>query len=558
MKAKKSLFLLLALLLMTTSLLTACSDNSSTSTNTKPNPNSNPDHNVEVGTIDETVYELGQDPLEFTFYGHYSSYTMPPWGADAGSKWIQENKKVTVKPIYAGNDAAAKLNTMIATNNLPDVIWIDRAADFDRLREAGLLVSLDDYVEKYPNLKQWLGDEGINILRAEDGHLYGFPNWYANRPFGNAGYVVNRKIHKALGEPKLETTEDLYQYLKLVKDKFPSVIPYQPGLAADGQGIDTLYSAFKENDHKYPGMRAVPTGDRLTSIYSDPAYIEAMKYTSKLFREKLISQDSFTQTLDQITETVMSGNVAVFAGASPTDIASKAHPELVKNDPDGGYFMIWPIHKEGLDKNKIFPGTYTTLGWNVAAITKAAEDPEAIFAFLDWYTGPEGQTINFWGPEGKYWKGLKEDGITPIFTEDYIMDAAGLLEYQGVSSKLMWVGNTVFADVTKAEFDSTLPADQRNWTTKWQHDITWKTQANATEFINLSPVPNSDLGMTAKRLDEIYLQARAEAIYAQSDEEVEAILKKAETASMAAGYQQLLDYKTERWQANKKKMAGKS
>ena len=50
-----------------------------------------------------------------------------------------------------------------------------------------------------------------------------------------------------------------------------------------------------------------------------------------------------------------------------------AHAELVAKDPEAGYFMIWPIHKEGLDKNKIFPGTYTQLGWNVSVITKVAK-----------------------------------------------------------------------------------------------------------------------------------------------------------------------------------------
>ncbi|WP_195571275.1 extracellular solute-binding protein [Paenibacillus sp. 1001270B_150601_E10] len=554
MKFKRSLFLMIITMLLTASFLAACSD-SGTTTNTPSTTNRDKEKEPTVRNSNG-LYELGKDQLEFTLYGHYNSYSMPAWGADEGSKWIQDNKKVTVKAISAGNDPAAKLNTMIATNSLPDVIWLDRAADFERLREANLLVPLDEYVDKYPNLKQWLGDEGINILRAEDGHLYGFPNWYTKQPNGNAGYVINSKIYKELGSPKIETTDDLYNYLKLVREKYPKVIPYQPGLANDGQGIDVLYSAFKENDHKFPGMRAVPVGEKLTSIYSDPAFVEAMKYTSKLFREKLISQDAFTQTLDQITETVMSGNVAVFAGASPTDIASNAHAEMTKQDPDAGYFMIWPVHKAGLDKNKIFPGTYTTLGWNVAVITKAAKDPEAIFAFLDWYTGPEGHRINFWGPEGQYWKGLKEDGITPIFTDAYINDAEELLKYQGVSSKLMWVGNTVYADVTKADFDATLPEEKRNWTTKWQHDITWKTQSNATEFINLTPIPNSDLGVIAKRIDEIYLQARAKAIYAHSDSEVEGILKEAEQQSMAADYQKLLDYKTDRWHANKKKIAG--
>ena len=108
-----------------------------------------------------------------------------------------------------------------------------------------MLVPLDEYIEKYPNLKEWAGESTLNMLRAEDGKLYGFPNWYTSQPNGNTGYVVNEKIYKELGSPKLETTDDLYAYLKQVKEKYPNIVPYEPG---QGDGLDILYSAFAE-DH---------------------------------------------------------------------------------------------------------------------------------------------------------------------------------------------------------------------------------------------------------------------------------------------------------------------
>src|SRR5699024_11337140 len=71
-----------------------------------------------------------------------------------------------------------------------------RSSDL-RLREAGKLIALDDYMDKYPNLKEWLSEDAINMLRSEDGKLYQFPNWYNSEPFGNAGYVVNKKIWRS-------------------------------------------------------------------------------------------------------------------------------------------------------------------------------------------------------------------------------------------------------------------------------------------------------------------------------------------------------------------------
>ena len=556
MRNKRKLLLSILSMLMVFSLLAACGGGKEAQTE-PPKTNTEQPTTENTTPEAETVGTLGKEPLSFTLYGHYDWYTMPEWGKDISSAWIKENKLVDIKPIQSGGNAAQKLQTMIAGNNLPDVVWGERV-DVDRLREAGMLVALDDYMEKYPNLKKWLDSKAANMLRSPDGKLYQIPNWYTSRPNGNAGYVVNKKIYTELGSPKLETTDDLYAYLKQVKEKYPDVVPFETGQAKDGQGLDQLYSAFKEDNRSYTRYYSVPEGDKLVSIYKDEAFREASVYTAKLFREKLITQDAMTQTEDQLKEKLMNGKVAVFASADPMKFGMQAHAELTKNDPDGGYFMIWPIHKEGLDKNKIYPGSYNMLGWNVAVITTSAKNPEAIFEFLDWYTGPEGSGVMMWGPpsEDGYWTGFQDDGVTPNFTAKYGSDAEALAKHQGETSDLMWVGNTVFIDDNKGKFELTLPEDQRNWATNWQYQVTWKTQGDATEFINLNPVTESEEGIIRQRLLDIWEVARAKALFAASDEEVLKILDKAHDDSMAAGFQTYLDYITNRWHENLKLING--
>lgn len=549
MKKFKKTWLPVLAAALSVSLIAGCGSNNANNGNATNN-------GAASGSASNEEFVLGSEPLNIKFYGHYDWYTMPEWGADEATAWIKENKQVNIQAIHSGGASAQKLNTMIATNDLPDIIWLERGADVEKLRAAGMLVSYDEFLDKYDNLKTWLGEEGINMLRSEDGKLYQYPNWYTSQPNGNASYVVNKKIYEELGSPKLETTDDLYNYLKLVKENYPNVVPFDPEIAKDGQGLDVLYSAFREDNQKYPSIRAVPDGDKLVSIFSDEAFIESSKYAAKLFRERLITQDAMTQTIDQVQERLLTGRTAVYASQSPTDRAMLAHTELTKQDPDAGYFVIWPIHKEGLDPNKIYPGTYSQLGWNVMVITKAAKDPEKIFAFLDWYSSPEGQSVLMWGPPGKYWDGVQEDGYTPIFTEKYATESAALAELQGKTVNLNWLGNTVFVDGTKANYEATLPEEQQNWGTKYQRTITWKTQSNSTEFMNLDPMPESEEGIIRQRIEDIVIEARAKALFAKSDEEVEKILAEAEKDAFDAGYQKLLDFKTAKWQENLAKMAG--
>ncbi|RIX52183.1 extracellular solute-binding protein [Paenibacillus nanensis] len=499
------------------------------------------------------VFELGKEPLEFSFYGHYDWYTMPEWGGDLATKWIKENKLVNVVPVSSGGNAKNKMSTMIVSGELPDVIWMERGAEVEKLRAEGMLVPFDDYLDKYPNLKEWAGESTLDMLRSPDGKLYQFPNWYTTQPNGNAGYLVNKKIYQELGSPSLETTDDLYAYLKQVKEKYPDVVPLEVGQSASG--VDIMVSAFAENrPYLFNQMMAVPKGNELVSLFTDPVYRELLQYSSKLYREKLMSQDAFTQKREQVEQKVVTGQIAVYVASSPTEFGAIGNSKLSEKDPDAGYIMIWPVHKEGLDRNKIFPGDYKQLGWNVSVITKSADNPEAIFAFLDWFTGPEGQRTIMWGPEGIYWEGTDAEGA-PLFTEAFTSDIKGRDELMNSTVNFQWNGNTVYVDNSKMKFESTLPEEQRNWETRWQSEITWKTQYNTTEFVNLDPAGDTDEGIIAQSVFEIYEQARARAITtAKSDEEVNAILDKAEEDAMKVGYDRLLQFKTEKWQENVSKL----
>ncbi|NEW07569.1 extracellular solute-binding protein [Paenibacillus sp. SYP-B3998] len=509
-----------------------------------------------VATKQET-WKLGSEPLSFTIFGNYGWYTMPPWGKDIFSKNVQDKMKLNITAINAGGNSETKLNTMIVGGDLPDVIWGDRDK-FERLRENGVLVPLDPYLEKYPNLKKWAGDEILNMLRAKDGKLYMFPNWYTNKPTGNAGYVINKKIYDELGKPKLETTDDLYSYLKLVKEKYPNVIPFEPGQAKEGKGVDILYSAFAENNPaSYAGtLRALPKDGKFTSLFADPVYKEAMVFVNKLHREKLMTQDALTQTVDQVREKVNTGRVAVFVDVTAIEYASKGHAQLVKNDPNAGYFMIWPIHKPGLDKNKIMVAHYDRLGWNAAAITTKAKDPEKIFAALDWMTSPEGTRDLIWGPEDMYWKGVDGDGL-PNLTDKFFAEPEERTKNMNATNDLQFVGNATLNDKIKVKAELSLPEDKRSWETKYQDAITWKTHMDLTAMRGIEPAPDSPEGIIRERWIELYKKVRGQAILAKSEQEVIEIIDKGEKDAQTLGVQKLNDYLTAKWKENEAKMKKK-
>jgi putative aldouronate transport system substrate-binding protein len=526
--------------------VTACSGN-----NTKGTAN--------VETTNSSAQEgrqavvLGQSDFKYTFYGNYDWYTAPgEWGKDATSKWILDNKKVTMEVITSDGAAAQKLNTMIASDTLPDVIWTDKfGTDYERLRAAGQLVPLDDYLDKYPNLKRLVGESTLNMLRASDGKLYQIPNWYSNKPLGNAGWMINNKIYKALGSPKLETYDDLYSYLKLVKEKYPDVTPLDLNKGAEGNIF--MYSGFAEGRlPTYVEQKAYIEGDTFKSIYKDPVYAETVKYINKLVQEKLISQDLLTQKEDQIKEKLNTGKIAVLVAYDVTEPSNTNELEWKKNDPEADYEVIWPVHKAGLDKNKIINNPYSTLGWNVSLITKSAKDPEAIFAFYDWMASEEGQNVLCFGPPGWLWDEVDAEG-SPIANENWTT----VSDDEKTAAKLFdwnYVGNSSFVDSSKGKIEMTLPEDKRNQTAVAQMNVTWKTTQDTTEFGGITPPSDSNEGLIAQRVNDIYTETFGKIMFAKSEAEIDKLIESGYEQSMKVGHQELMDYLQTKWKENKEKL----
>lgn len=69
-----------------------------------------------------------------------------------------------------GQTAEEAVGTLIAGGEYPDLI--DGGDGMAQLYDAGALVALDDYIDQYPNIKEFFTEEEWDKLRQEDGHIY--------------------------------------------------------------------------------------------------------------------------------------------------------------------------------------------------------------------------------------------------------------------------------------------------------------------------------------------------------------------------------------------------
>ncbi|MGW5363426.1 ABC transporter substrate-binding protein [Actinopolymorpha pittospori] len=69
------------------------------------------------------------------------------------TKFSQSHKGIGVNPIHVPGDYETKVNTLVASNDLPDVAYMGAATAY-RLAEQGKLLNLHDHINKYPLLKE--------------------------------------------------------------------------------------------------------------------------------------------------------------------------------------------------------------------------------------------------------------------------------------------------------------------------------------------------------------------------------------------------------------------
>ncbi len=95
----------------------------------------------------------------------YDKNVTTSFGNDDVSSEIIKKTGVTLDYNQASGDAKEKLNLMLASNDYPDLILIDRSSGMiDKFISARALIPLEDPIEEYaPNIKEQYG----NILIAQ-------------------------------------------------------------------------------------------------------------------------------------------------------------------------------------------------------------------------------------------------------------------------------------------------------------------------------------------------------------------------------------------------------
>lgn len=345
------------------------------------------------------------DPVTLDWYINYSWFALP-WGENLVSRTITEETGVSVNFITPIGNETEKLNALIASDSLPDIIslgWWE--PQVNEMTDKGMVYPLNELADQYDAYFWEVSDPmAVSWFTAEDGNIYAYPNssitpqdLSEHDDIGsNETFLVRRDIYEAIGSPDMTTPEGFAGAVEKAARMFPEVesgalIPV--GAHVFDNGGNVSFDKYLMNFLAVPWEKDGKIYDRRT----DPEYIRWLKMFRALGEEGYLANDVFVDTRTQMEEKLEEGRYFCMI-YQYTDMLSQQKALYAKN-PESAYIAVdGPKNSRGDDPTLTTTGIN---GWTVTLISKNCREPERAIAFLDYLMSERGQMLTFLGVEGE-------------------------------------------------------------------------------------------------------------------------------------------------------------
>jgi putative aldouronate transport system substrate-binding protein len=337
------------------------------------------------------------------------------------TRWLEELTNIKLEfDIPPMSDAQQKLNLMLASGDLPEVIigCNIRLDQLQILADQGVVLPLNDYIDNYSIEFKQVYDaypQVEDLITLLDGQIYGLPhiNDCYHCSMSQKMWVYQPWLDK-LGLDVPETTEEFYQMLKAFKEQDPNgngradEIPLSGTREINGgwrSQLDSfIMNSFVYNDRvTVNGARHLILEDgTVKAAFTEPGWQEGLKYLNKLYSEGLIDPQAFTNDSNQIRQLGENPDLPILGA-----VGAGWYGVFTQNGgPSGRWVEYVPIAPLiGPDGMRQTPQTpfQPTGGQAAFVITSAAKNPEAAFRLADVFYGFDSTTRSVFGPEGEDW-----------------------------------------------------------------------------------------------------------------------------------------------------------
>lgn len=320
---------------------------------------------------------------------------------------------IEIPPINSYDD---RLNIVMASGEIPDIIFNFNNEKYNKWAQDGLLLEVGSLAKDYPNLSKLVTKEDWNTAKATfDGKVYAIPRTHYNT---TPVIVVRKDWMDKVGISKVETPAELLELCKAFSTKDPDNNgkndTYGFSLNPDDLFDNTLISAFNLRPLLVPNDKGkveifeqqegfMPYVDFLRELYTSKA-MDPEWYLNKQYDDR----DKFNSG--------KSGTYYKYAYINTTLIPSIEN--VKKANPNATVDMILPLKDKKGERN-LYMSAST---WGQWSISKTTKDPKRVLKFVDAMFSEELVNLSYFGIQGVTYESF--DPKTKILTRpDSMADA---------------------------------------------------------------------------------------------------------------------------------------
>jgi putative aldouronate transport system substrate-binding protein len=323
---------------------------------------------------------------------------------------IEKETGVKLQREYLVGDLETKVGLMIASGELPDMLT---AAHFTSLfKDAGMLIPLNDLVEKHaPNIKR-LYAKHWEQLKQEDGNVYwlpiqAIPYGTDNSRYPELGFFINKKVLKEAGWPVIKSLDQYFELIENYVKKHPRI---------NGErtiGYVTLFDSWRSfaTTNVPQHLLGYPNEGEFVPVLEKGKFVVRQYHTSnaaKVYYQKLnemynkgiVDKETFVLNYDQYIEKLSSGRV--LGTFNQYWQVQEAQQILLRDDPENIFIPFPVVLDESIEEyQRDVPYIQATQG---LSITTACKDPVGAIKFLDYLIREETQHLVQWGVKGQHYE----------------------------------------------------------------------------------------------------------------------------------------------------------
>lgn len=492
------------------------------------------------------------EKVNLSWYVNFSWFTSD-WGTNMVSKAITEKTGCDIDFVTPTGDPNEKLDSMIASDTLPDIItlgWWE--PEISQMINDKKVYALDTLAEKYDKyFFEVVNDQVVNWHKSEDGHLYRYPNSacspsdyekYDNLA-SNETFLVRKDIYEAIGKPDMTTPEGFVKAVEKAAKMFPTIDGNEMIPVGCTEFNDIGCDSFDNYLFDFLAVPYIDKNGNAIDRTQNKDYIQWLKVFNKLGREGLLKDEIFLDSRTQMSEKINNGQYFCMI-YQYTDLAEQQKNLYAKN-PNSIYIAVdGPKNSKGDDYT--LPGTSVN-GWTVTLISKNCKNPEKAIKLLTYLLSEEGQKMTWLGVEGKTWdynaQGIPEmkDEIKKIL----YTDRSKFDEEYGADSCYWMMQNDAMASQWVRDDEDNPVTQLKKWTYPYTTYVGQYT-------ITLDS--DSEIGKIKNNIEILWGKTLPKLLLAQSDEAFVQIYNSYIKEKYQMGYKKVLTVLTEKMNENIKKL----